>query len=472
MYERFTDRARKVMQLANQEAQRFNHEYVGTEHILLGLIREGSGVAANALNKLGIDLNRIRQEVEKIVQSGPDMVTMGKLPQTPRAKKVIEYAIEEARQLNHNYVGTEHLLLGLVRENEGVAAQVLLNLGLSLDKVREQVLLLLGQSLGLVETGSEPRPLLVREQPGRNLTELARAGQLMPVTAWGDVIEGLIRILSCHTRGSALLLGPRGHCRTAVVEGLAQVLLSNDVPAWLKDKQIVDGGNNWRSHAWLRDTLQEAKKTGKVVLFLDDLPLNGEAAGALSLLTVALAQGELCLIVAATPEEYRRYVERDGTLERWLQPVAIRPPSRAETVAMLGGLRPVYEKHHAVRIQDDALLVAVELTERWVDGSLPDKALDVLDEAAALVRLRTQAQPPQVRDLEVQIEQLNAGKENAVAEQDFDRAAQLRDQADRLKKTRERLLREWRETVRPLESVGVETIAEVVKHRMGGKQAT
>jgi ATP-dependent Clp protease ATP-binding subunit ClpC len=308
---------------------------------------------------------------------------------------------------------------------------------------------------------------------GRNLTQLAREGKLLPVTAWTDEIERLIRILSCHTRNNAFLVGPRGFCRTAVVEGLAQFLSTRDVPAWLKDRQILDGGNNWRSHPWLVGMLQGAPG-GKLILFLDDLPLSGLADGVLSVLSHALAQGQMRLIGAATPEEYRRYLERDGSLERWIQPVHIRPPSRSEVVMVLRQLRPVYEGQHGVRLPDEALEAAAELADRHLGGSQPDKAVDLLDEAAVVVRLKTQTCPAEIQDLAAQIERLNGQKESAVAEQDFDRAAGLRDQADRLKRRREALVREWRDRVQGQSNqVGSEVVAEVVKQRLAaGSGAT
>jgi len=477
MYERFTDRARKVMQLANQEAQRFNHEYIGTEHILLGLAKEGSGVAANVLKNLDIDLRKIRLEVEKIVQSGPGKVSIGKLPQTPRAKKVVEYAIEEARNLNHNYVGTEHLLLGLLREGEAVAAQVLMNLGLKLDDVREEVLTILAPNTPmLIEgTGTEHKALAAHnvqetlEKSGRILTHLAREGKLRPAVAWADDIERLVSILSCHTRKNPFLLGPRGYCRTAIVEGLAQLLVSSDVPEWLKSTIIVDMGNNWRDDRWLIGAVRAAYKVPNIILFLDDVPLSNTADRFLSLLTLGVARGELRFIGATTPEDYRNYLEKDGALERWIRPVAIRPPTRTEAIAILRSMRPVYEEHHMLRIQDEALEAAVDLSDRHLGGSLPDKALDVLDEAAAAVRLNTQTSSPELRYLSAQIEELSRDKENAVADQEFDRAAQLRDRADELQRKKERLLQEWRDkSPSPDRSVGNEAVAEIVRQRSCG----
>jgi ATP-dependent Clp protease ATP-binding subunit ClpC len=471
MYERFTDRARKVMQLANQEAQRFCHDYIGTEHILLGLVKEGSGVAANVLKNLDIDLRKIRLEVEKMVQSGPEMVTMGSLPQTPRAKKVLEYATAEGRSLNHNYIGTEHLLLGLLCEQEGLAAQILMNLGLNLDNVRKEVLNLLGVSQPMSKiiegTGTEHKAQLAMEKAGRNLTELARERKLLPAVAWTDEIERLIRILSCYSRSNPLLLGARGYCRTAIVEGLAQLLIGSDVPAWLKDTTIVDMGNSWREYSRLVSTLGQAAQSPRTILFIDDFSLTGAVDELLSQLTLSLARGEVRLIAATTPEEYRNYLYKNGVLERWLQPVAVRPPARAEVLAILRSLLPVLAGHHKVHIQDDALEAAIELSDRHLGGSQPDKALDVLDEAAALVRLNAWANPPQLRDLDGQLNQLHRDKQAAVAEQHFYWAAHLDEQAEALKEKKESLLKEWREAARTPDLVGVDAVTEVVKRRHG-----
>src|SRR5437016_5750835 len=385
MYERCTDRARKVMQLANQEAQRFNHEYIGTEHILLGLVKEGTGVAANVLKNLDIDLRKIRLEVEKIVQAGPDMVTMGRLPQTPRAKKVIEYSIEEARNLNHNYVGTEHLLLGLLREQEGVAAQVLMNLGLKLEDVREEVLNLLGHNMpnesesgggggegsGTERTSKGKSKTPALDSFGRDLTELARQGKLDPVIGRANEIERVIQVLSRRTKNNPVLLGEAGVGKTAIVEGLAQLVVDSNVPELLRDRRI-------------------------------------------------------------------------GLLDR-------------------------YEAHHRVQIKDESLDAAVELSDRYISGRcLPDKAIDVIDEAGARVRLKAMTRPPDLKEIDAQIEQLNQEKESAVAEQDFEKAAHLRDQADKLKKKKEQVNREWREKSKEIDGVVDEEVIREVVSKMTG----
>lgn len=494
MYERFTDRARKVMQLANQEAQRFNHEYIGTEHILLGLVKEGSGVAANVLKNLDVDLRKIRLEVEKIVQSGPDMVTMGKLPQTPRAKKVIEYSMEEARNLNHNYVGTEHILLGLLREQEGVAAQVLMNLGLKLEDVREEVLNLLGHGMetseageravssGTPKGGKSKTPAL--DSFGRDLTELARQGKLDPVIGRQNEIERVIQILSRRQKNNPVLLGEAGVGKTAIVEGFAQMVVENNVPELLRDKRIVVldlammvAGTKYRGQfeERIKAVMNEVRRAKNTILFIDELHTlvgAGGAEGAIdasNVLKPALSRGELQCIGATTLDEYRKYIEKDGALERRFQTVLVEPPSPDEAVEILRGLRDRYEAHHRVRITDEALKAAVEYSSRYITGRcLPDKAIDVIDEAGARIRLKSMVRPPDLKDIEEEIERLNQAKEEAVANQDFEKAASLRDKADKKKKEKENLARDWREKAQESDGlVDEEVIAEVVSKMTG-----
>jgi ATP-dependent Clp protease ATP-binding subunit ClpC len=480
------------MQLANQEAQRFNHEYIGTEHILLGLVKEGSGVAANVLKNLDIDLRKIRLEVEKIVQSGPDMVTMGKLPQTPRAKKVIEYSIEEARNLNHNYVGTEHLLLGLLREQEGVAAQVLMNLGLKLEDVREEVLNLLGHNMDPNEgsgggertasKGKSKTPAL--DSFGRDLTELARQGKLDPVIGRQNEIERVIQVLSRRTKNNPVLLGEAGVGKTAIVEGLAQLVVDSNVPELLRDRRIVVldlammvAGTKYRGQfeERIKAVMNEVRRAKNTILFIDELHTlvgAGGAEGAIdasNVLKPALARGEIQCIGATTLDEYRKYIEKDGALERRFQQIIVNPPSKEETVEILRGLRDRYEAHHRVQIKDEALDASVELSDRYISGRcLPDKAIDVIDEAGARVRLKAMTRPPDLKELDTQIEQLNQEKEAAVAEQDFEKAAHLRDQADKLKKKKETITKEWREKAKEIDGVvDEEVIAEVVSKMTG-----
>ncbi|SIO12123.1 ATP-dependent Clp protease ATP-binding subunit ClpC [Singulisphaera sp. GP187] len=492
MYERFTDRARKVMQLANQEAQRFNHEYVGTEHVLLGLIKEGSGVAANVLKNLDVDLRKIRNEVEKIVQAGPDMVTMGKLPQTPRAKKVIEYAIEEARNLNHNYVGTEHLLLGLLREQEGVAAQVLMNLNLKLDEVREEVLNLLGHGMdagggegerAAGAKGSKSKtPAL--DSFGRDLTDLARQGKLDPVIGRQNEIERVVQILSRRQKNNPVLLGEAGVGKTAIVEGLAQMIIDGNVPELLRDRRIVVldlammvAGTKYRGQfeERIKAVMNEVRRAKNTILFIDELHTlvgAGGAEGAIdasNVLKPALARGEVQCIGATTLDEYRKYIEKDGALERRFQTIIVEPPSKSEALEILRGLRDRYEAHHRVQITDEALEASIELSDRYITGRcLPDKAIDVVDEAGARVRLKAMTRPPDLKELDDQIERLNQDKEEAVANQDFERAAALRDQADKLKKKKETINREWRERSKEVDgTVDEEVVAEVISKMTG-----
>src|SRR5881409_1037052 len=491
MFERFTDRARKVMALANQEAQRFNHEYIGTEHILLGLVKEGSGVGANVLKNLDVDLRKVRLEVEKLVKSGPDMVTMGKLPQTPRAKKVIEYAIEEARNLNHNYVGTEHLLLGLLREHDGVAAQVLMNLGLKLEEVREEVLKLLGAGVENEEPASQEKqtskgksktPAL--DSFGRDLTELAREGQLDPVIGRKNEIERVIQILCRRQKNNPVLLGEAGVGKTAIVEGLAQMVISSTVPEILHDRRIVVldlammvAGTKYRGQfeERIKAVMNEVRRAKNVILFIDELHTlvgAGGAEGAIdasNVLKPALARGEIQCIGATTLDEYRKYIEKDGALERRFQQIIVNPPSKDETVEILRGLRDRYEAHHRVQIKDEALDAAVELSDRYISGRcLPDKAIDVIDEAGARVRLKGMTRPPDLKELDGEIERLNQDKEEAVANQDFERAAALRDQADKLKRKKEGISKEWRDKSKEIDGVvDEEVIAEVVSKMTG-----
>ena len=499
MYERFTDRARKVMQLANQEAQRFNHEYIGTEHMLLGLVKEGTGVAANVLKNLDVDLRKIRLEVEKLVQSGPEMITMGKLPQTPRAKKVIEYSMEEARNLNHNFVGTEHILLGLLREQEGVAAQVLMNLGLKLEEVREEVLNLLGSGLeggesergGRESGGAEPAasksgksktPAL--DSFGRDLTELAKQGKLDPVIGRQNEIERAIQVLCRRTKNNPVLLGEAGVGKTAIVEGFAQRVIAGDVPEILADKRIVVldlammvAGTKYRGQfeERIKAVMNEVRRAKNTILFIDELHTlvgAGGAEGAIdaaNVLKPALSRGEIQCIGATTLDEYRKYIEKDNALARRFQEILVDPTGPEETISILEGLRDRYEEHHRVQITDDAIEAAVELSSRYITGRcLPDKAIDVIDEAGARVRLRTMTKPPDLKEIDEDIERLNKEKEEAVANQDFEKAASLRDSADKLRKKKEEIMRQWREKSEQNEGVvDEEIIAEVISKMTG-----
>ncbi len=496
MFERFTDRARKVMALANQEAQRFNHEYIGTEHILLGLVKEGSGVGANVLKNLDVDLRKVRMEVEKLVKSGPDMVTMGKLPQTPRAKKVVEYAIEEARNLNHNYVGTEHLLLGLLREHDGVAAQVLMNLGLKLEEVREEVLNLLGAGVetdesnsGSGSTAEKPGQKKNSKTPaldsfGRDLTELAKSNELDPVIGRQNEIERVIQILCRRQKNNPVLLGEAGVGKTAIVEGLAQMVVSSTVPEILHDRRIVVldlammvAGTKYRGQfeERIKAVMNEVRRAKNVILFIDELHTlvgAGGAEGAIdasNVLKPALSRGEIQCIGATTFDEYRKYIEKDAALARRFQPIHVNPPSKADAIEILKGLRDRYEAHHRVQILDAAIVSAVEMSDRYITGRcLPDKAIDVLDEAGARIRLRCMTKPPNLADLEEQIERLSIQKDEAVKNAEYEEAARLRDQAETLRHKKEEMQQQWRDRAKEVDGVvDEEVIAEVVSKMTG-----
>jgi len=499
MFDRFTDRAKKVMSFARQEAQKFNHEYIGTEHILLGLVQEGSGVAANVLKNMSIDLEKIRHEVEKIVKTGPSMVTMGQLPFTPRAKKVLELSMEEASQLSHNYIGTEHLLLGLIKENEGIAAQVLMNLGVKLEDVREEVLEFLGASENTgdeegdaegVGTGN-PQGNNKSKTPaldsfGRDLTELAREGKLDPVIGREHEIERVIQILSRRTKNNPVLLGEAGVGKTAIVEGLGQNIIRNRVPEILRRKRLVVldlammvAGTKYRGQfeERIKAVMTEVRRAKDVILFIDELHTlvgAGGAEGAIdasNVLKPALSRGEVQCIGATTLDEYRKYIEKDGALERRFQTVNVDPPSKEQAVEILKGLRDRYEAHHRVNYTDSALESAVELSSRYINGRfLPDKAIDVIDEAGARIRIRSMTQPPDLAEADDEVARLSKEKEEAVANQDFERAADLRDRAYQLTKKKEEIQRAWREKEATTESGGVvdeDVIAETVSKMTG-----
>ncbi|MBL8736163.1 MAG: ATP-dependent Clp protease ATP-binding subunit [Planctomycetes bacterium] len=511
MFDRFTDRAKKVMSFARQEAMKFNHEYIGTEHILLGLVQEGSGVAANVLKNMTVDLDKIRHEVEKIVKTGPSMVTMGQLPFTPRAKKVLELSLEEASQLSHNYIGTEHLLLGLIRENEGIAAQVLMNLGVKLEEVREEVLEFLGasennseedgensESSGGNQGGSQsggssgaPQGNSKSKTPaldsfGRDLTELAREGKLDPVIGRDQEIERVIQILSRRTKNNPVLLGEAGVGKTAIVEGLAQRVVKGTVPEILRRKRLVVldlammvAGTKYRGQfeERIKAVMTEVRRAKDVMLFIDELHTlvgAGGAEGAIdasNVLKPALSRGEVQCIGATTLDEYRKYIEKDGALERRFQTVNVEPPSPEQTIEILKGLRDKYEAHHRVTYTDGAFQAAVEMSTRYITGRfLPDKAIDVIDEAGARIRIKSMTAPPDLRDMDGEIARLNKEKEEAVAGQDFERAADLRDQAFKLGKKKEEIQREWRDRENSRESGGLvdeDVIAETVSKMTG-----
>jgi len=494
MFERFTDRARKVMQLARQEALRFNHDNVGTEHILLGIVKEGSGVAANVLRNLDIDLRKIRLEVEKLVQSGPDTVITGKLPYTPLAKKVIEFSVEEARALGHNYVGTEHLLLGLIREVEGVAFRVLMNLGVKLEDVREEILNILGAEFPSTaveeeeeedkdkKEGKSKTPAL--DSFGRDLTELGRENKLDPVIGRENEIQRVIQVLCRRTKNNPVLLGEAGVGKTAIVEGLAQLLVCGDVPELLHDRRIVVldlaqmvAGTKYRGQfeERIKAVMNEVRRAGNVILFIDELHTlvgAGGAEGAIdasNVLKPALSRGEIQCIGATTLDEYRKYIEKDSALERRFQTIMVDPPNRELTVNILKGLRDRYEDHHKVQYTDEALDAAVDLSSRYVTGRCqPDKAIDVIDEAGARVHLSVLTKPDDIKQMEKEIAACTLEKEEAVKRQDFERAAELRNQCEQLKRKYEAVKTAWRESIGEIGGiVDKETVATVISSMTG-----
>ena len=462
-FDRFTDRARKVLTLAQDEAQRFNHNYIGTEHLLLGLVREGEGVAAKVLENLNVELAKVRQAVEFIIGRGERPV-LGEIGLTPRAKKVIELAIDEARRLGHNYIGTEHLLLGLVREEGGIASGVLESLGVSLDKVRHEVVRVLSQSSAPASPQAERRagtsktPTL--DALGIDLTEAARAGRLDPVIGREREIERVIQILARRTKNNPALIGEPGVGKTAIAEGLAQRIVKGDVPAPLLDKRVVTldmgslvAGTKYRGEfeERLKKVLEELRASRDAILFVDELHTlvgAGAAEGAIdaaNILKPPLARGEIQCIGATTLDEYRKHVEKDPALERRFAQVIVAEPSQEETIEILKGLRPRYEAHHKVRITDEALRAAVDLSIRYInDRQLPDKAIDVIDEASSRVMLRHASPPPELRAARREADDLERDHQAAVAAGTFDRAGTLRSQLDGLKGRIEELDRAWR----------------------------
>jgi ATP-dependent Clp protease ATP-binding subunit ClpC len=463
MHDKFTERVRKVIYLAREEAARLQHDYIGTEHLLLGVIREGEGIAATVLNNLGVDLDHIRQAVENMVSSSGGTMTIGEIPFTPRAKRVLELAVDEARSLGHNYVGTEHLLLGLIREGEGVAAKVLLELGVDRKRVREETLKLLGGSPTQQGQDREERtetPAL--NQFGRDLTQLAREGKLDPVIGREKEIERVIQVLSRRKKNNPVLIGEPGVGKTAIAEGLAERIVENKVPETLKDKRIITldlaavvAGTKYRGQfeERLKTVMNEIRESKDSVIFIDELHTivgAGGAEGAIdasNMLKPALARGELQCIGATTLDEYRKYIEKDGALERRFQPITVDPPSVDDTVTILRGLRDKYEAHHGVRITDDAIVQAVKLSDRYItDRHLPDKAIDVVDEASARARLSVSTVPAEIRDLETKLEDIVKEKEAAIRSQEYEKAAKLRDKEKEQRGTLKDLKKKWMES--------------------------
>jgi ATP-dependent Clp protease ATP-binding subunit ClpC len=491
MFERFTERARQVVVLAQEEARTLKHNYIGTEHILLGLLREEEGLAARVLESLDITVERVRAQVVRIVGSGEE-VTSGQIPFTPRAKKVLELALREALSLGHNYIGTEHILLGLVRENEGVAARILLDFDADSEKIRNEVIRMLsgpggrrqsGQGAGAGASGASgegKKSSKLLDQFGRNLTKLAAEGKLDPVVGRETEIERIMQILSRRTKNNPVLIGEPGVGKTAVVEGLAQRITNADVPELLKGKQIYTldlaalvAGSKYRGEfeERLKKVMKEITQRGDIILFIDELHNlvgAGAAEGAIdaaSILKPALARGELQTIGATTLDEYRKYLERDSALERRFQQIRVDQPSTEETVQILKGLRDRYESHHKVEITDEALEAAAELADRYIsDRQLPDKAIDLIDEAASRMRIKSMTSPPKYRELEDEIEDTRRAKEAAIEAQEFEKAANLRDQERKLTNKKRELEEQWErgegEHERP--AIGEDEIADIV----------
>ena len=489
MFERFTDRARRVVVLAQEEARMLNHNYIGTEHILLGLIHEGEGVAAKALESLGISLDAVRQQVEEIIGQG-QQAPSGHIPFTPRAKKVLELSLREALQLGHNYIGTEHILLGLIREGDGVAAQVLVKLGADLNRVRQQVIQLLhgyqGKEPASAGAAAEAAPStsLVLDQFGRNLTQGAREGKLDPVIGREKEIERVMQVLSRRTKNNPVLVGAPGVGKTAVVEGLAQKIVKGEVPETIKDKQLYTldlgalvAGSRYRGdfEERLKKVLKEIRTRGDIILFIDEIHTlvgAGAAEGAIdaaSILKPMLARGELQTIGATTLDEYRKYLEKDAALERRFQPIQVAEPTISHTIEILKGLRDRYEAHHRVSITDGALVASAQLADRYIsDRFLPDKAIDLIDEAGSRMRIRRMTAPPDLREYDEKIAQVRREKESAIDSQDFEKAAALRDNEKQLLAKKAAREKEWKAgDMDVVAEVNEELIAEVLATATG-----
>jgi len=488
LFERFTDRARRVVVLAQEEARLLNHNYIGTEHILLGLIHEGEGVAAKALESLGISLEKVRQQVEEIIGAGQSPPS-GHIPFTPRAKKVLELSLREALQLGHNYIGTEHILLGLIREGEGVAAQVLVKLGADLGRVRQQVIQLLSGYSGAKEGagaagGEAPQGSLVLDQFGRNLTQLARENKLDPVIGRDKEIERVMQVLSRRTKNNPVLIGEPGVGKTAIVEGLSQKIVKGDVPETITGKQLYTldlgalvAGSRYRGdfEERLKKVLKEIKTRGDIILFIDELHTlvgAGAAEGAIdaaSILKPMLARGELQTIGATTLDEYRKHLEKDAALERRFQPIKVPEPTVAHTIDILKGLKDRYEAHHRVHITDQGIVAAANLADRYIsDRFLPDKAIDLIDEAGSRLRIRRMSAPPDYRELEEKIAEVRGQKESAIEAQDFEKAAGFRDDEKRLLDEKAAKESEWKTAEgETMAEVNEEEIAEVLSSWTG-----
>ncbi|WP_042478561.1 ATP-dependent Clp protease ATP-binding subunit [Bacillus ndiopicus] len=481
MFNRFTQRAQKVLQLAQEEAIRLNHDAIGTEHILLGLVREGGGIAAKALEAIGVSPQTIESGIEELVGKGTEKVGLT-VSYTPRAKKVIELSVDESRKLGHSYIGTEHILLALIREGEGVAARVLANADVSLNKARQQVLLLLGNNDTNQPGGSAASPTAstpTLDGLARDLTAIAREGSLDPVIGRSKEITRVVEVLSRRTKNNPVLIGEPGVGKTAIAEGLAQQIVNNEVPEILRDKRVmtldmgtVVAGTKYRGEFEdrLKKVMDEIRQAGNIILFIDELHTligAGGAEGAIdasNILKPSLARGELQCIGATTLDEYRKYIEKDAALERRFQPIQVDEPSVEETVQIIYGLRDRYEAHHRVKITDEAVEAAAKLSDRYIsDRFLPDKAIDLIDEAGSKVRLRSFIVPPNLKELEERLESVRSEKNAAVSSQEFEKAAALRDSEQKLKEEVEQTTKHWKESQGKAESeVTVDDIAAVV----------
>ena len=488
MFNRFTERARKVIVLAKEEARRFNHDYIGTEHLLLGLIREGEGVAAAVLQKMGLGLESIRLEVEKLVQPGPSTQMQGDVPFTPRSKKALELSAEEARSLGHNYIGTEHLLLGLIREGEGVASQVLINLGLDLNRVRSEIMELLGSATPGFSGGPQAQATKSKTPAldafGRDLTALAREGKLDPVIGRKNEIERVIQILARRTKNNPVLLGEAGVGKTAIVEGLAQQIVLSNVPEVLLNKRIIVldlalmiAGTKYRGQfeERIKAVMDEIKRSKDVMIFIDELHMlvgAGAAEGAIdasNILKPALSRGEIQCIGATTPDEYRKHIEKDAALERRFQTIMVDPPSVDETIEILKGLRDRYEQHHSVKYLDESLTAAAKLSDRYMSGRfLPDKAIDLLDEAGSRARLDTLVVPEPIKQMEGDVEETRKEKEVFIKSQDFEKAATLRDEERQMRQKLDDARKKWQEQrAKSRPQIAEEEIATIVSKITG-----